>query len=207
MSILMVILGHLCGARGNALAVFGVQAFVISGYLITSLLQTEYERKGKISLRAFYHRRCFRIFPAAYAFILVAALTFPAARQGLIYALTYTVSYNRQAVPSQLRHLWSLSIEEQFYLVWPVALVLFYRRRALIGWGVMVVAAVFRLIVSLNIWHLHPDAIHFSPLGAMDSIAAGCLLAIFQTDVRERIGWMAQHVAIVVAIPLTAWVL
>ena len=71
----------------------------------------------------------------------------------------------------------------------------------------MVVAAVFRLTVALNIWHLSPDAIHFSPLGAMDSIAAGCLLAIFQTQVRERVGWMSQHVAIVLAIPLTAWVL
>jgi peptidoglycan/LPS O-acetylase OafA/YrhL len=207
-SILMVILGHLCGARGNALAVFGVQVFfVISGYLITSLLQNEYERNGGISLSAFYNRRCFRIFPAAYAYILVAALAFPAARQGLVYALTYTVSYNRHAVASQLRHLWSLSIEEQFYLVWPLALVLFYRRRALIGWSVMIVAAAFRLIVALDLWHLHPDAIHFSPLGAMDSIAAGCLLAIFQTNVRKRIGWMSQHAAIVLAIPLTAWVL
>ena len=82
-SILMVILGHLCGPRGNALAVFGVQVFfVISGYLITSLLQNEHERNGKISLRAFYKRRCFRIFPAAYAYIFVAALAFPGSETG-----------------------------------------------------------------------------------------------------------------------------
>ena len=99
------------------------------------------------------------------------------------------------------------SIEEQFYLVWPLALVLFYRRKALIGWSVMIVAALFRLVVALQIWHIQPEAVHFSPLGAMDSIAAGCLLAIFQTKVRERIGWMSEHLAIVAAIPLVAWIL
>jgi len=63
------------------LASFGVQVFfVLSGYLITTLLLKEYAQHGRIDLRAFYTRRSFRIFPAAIAYIAVAALLAPAAR-------------------------------------------------------------------------------------------------------------------------------
>src|SRR5271166_3550945 len=97
MSILFVIVGHLGGPVGPSvvLSAFGVQAFfVLSGYLITTLLQQEHERAGHINLVAFYRRRCFRIFPAAYTYIVLIACLVPASRPGLIYAATYTVSYH-----------------------------------------------------------------------------------------------------------------
>ena len=66
MSILLVIIGHFGGGVGTPviLSALGVQVFfVLSGYLITTLLQKEHQREGGIDLAAFYRRRCFRIFP------------------------------------------------------------------------------------------------------------------------------------------------
>src|SRR5580698_123691 len=80
MSILFVIVGHLWGrtAASAMLAGLGVHVFfVLSGYLITKLLQQERERYGRINLVAFYRRRCFRIFPAAFTYILIVALLSP----------------------------------------------------------------------------------------------------------------------------------
>src|SRR5579864_2389885 len=69
LSILFVILGHMY-QYVVGLSIFGVHIFfVISGYLITTLLQKEYERNGSVSVKDFYRRRCFRILPAAYTYI------------------------------------------------------------------------------------------------------------------------------------------
>src|SRR5579864_8224464 len=92
-SILLVIVGHLGGNVGTGvlLSAFGVQVFfVLSGFLITTLLQNERAKTGETDLVAFYRRRCFRIFPAAYTYIAVIALLSPLSRRGLIYAATYT---------------------------------------------------------------------------------------------------------------------
>ena len=170
-SILLVIIGHSIGRNGWSvvLGFFGVQIFfVLSGYLITGLLQREHERDGRIRLPAFYKRRCFRIFPAAFAYILIIACFVPSTRYGLPYALTYTVSYRLNGIPLLFHHLWSLSVEEQFYLLWPIALVVGYRFRGVIAIAAMICAALFRLSLS-------PDslALHQSFFGTMDSIAAG----------------------------------
>ena len=210
MAILLVIVGHCWGGPGRSvvLSAFGVQVFfVLSGYLITTLLQKEHAGEGRIDLVAFYRRRCFRIFPAAFTYILLVALLVPESRSGLLYALTYTVSYHYLSVPLAFQHLWSLSVEEQFYLLWPLALVLGYRYRAWIAGSTMVVAAVFRLALALGSSQLAQFYMHFSFPGTMDSIAAGCLLAIYEPQVRERVGWMSESAAIAIAIPITAWTL
>jgi len=210
MSILFVIVGHLWGGLGAPvlLSGFGVHVFfVLSGYLITRLLQKEYEREGRIDLVAFYRRRCFRIFPAAFTYILVVALLSPVSRSGLLYAATYTVSYRLTSTPPLFVHLWSLSVEEQFYLLWPLALVLGFARRAWIAWFAMSVAATFRLALALSPSHFSVAYLHYSFPGTMDSIAAGCLLAIYAPQIRERCRWMAESTAIVIALPVTAWTL
>lgn len=210
MSILFVIVGHLCGRHNTTdmLSILGVHVFfVLSGYLITRLLQTEHERAGRIDLVAFYRRRCFRIFPAAFTYIIVIALLVPASRSALLYAATYTVSYHLFTTPDIFWHLWSLSVEEQFYLLWPLALLLGYRRRARIAWLAMLVAAMFRLVIALSPAHYPFPYLHYSFPGTMDSIAAGCLLAIYERQIRERWRWMAESPVIVIAVPLTAWVL
>src|SRR5215469_8527111 len=154
LSILMVLLGHLYGTLGypkNAVTLelshfahFGVQVFfVISGFLITTLLLREREKTGRINLVHFYLRRTFRIFPAAFFYISVMALVVHPGY--LLYAYTYTMCYAGQARPWVLGHLWSLSVEEQFYLLWPAALVLGFAVRRRIGWTVVALAPIARL--------------------------------------------------------------
>ncbi len=129
--------------------------FVISGYLITSLLLSEFRRAGKVSLWRFWVRRARRLLPAVGVLIavtmLVAAIVvpeqMPQLRGDAISSLGYFAnwhfifahqSYFEQFQrPSLFRHLWSLSVEEQFYLFWPLAFAagmsLFGRRRLLVG--------------------------------------------------------------------------
>ncbi len=114
----------------------GVQVFfVISGFLITALLVEEHERNGRISLRAFYARRALRLFPALFAAVGVAVVytTFApghqlhqTAKEALASVFYWDNWFHALKVgnPTILLHTWSLSIEEQFYLVWPLLLVL-----------------------------------------------------------------------------------
>src|SRR5579871_5829494 len=101
-SISLVLFAHLLGTRGfipyfySPLGEFGVRVFfVISGYLITSILLKELKREGSISLKRFYFRRSMRLFPAAYAFIAIIALLaslhfLQLDHRDLKFALTYT---------------------------------------------------------------------------------------------------------------------
>src|SRR5664280_2047254 len=146
-SIIIVVWAH---ARASSrllglYAFFGVQIFfVISGYLITSLLLREHERTGTINLRTFYYRRMLRIFPAAYVYILAVAIVFQPPLHYLAYAFTYTSCYAGPHGPWMLSHLWSLSVEEQFYLLWPFALLLAFPSRKRILWVVMLCVPLLR---------------------------------------------------------------
>ena len=200
-SILMVCYGHLSGTRhfpvpiqeygrwcGDVAHLGVLVFFVISGFLITSLLISEREKTGAISLKRFYQRRIVRIFPAFYAFILVMAIAtlLGATRltgRDFAFAMTFAFNYSPQH-PWLLGHLWSLSIEEQFYLLWPLLLVAMRERRALI----VAIAAVFTsalLRAALRAWGLHvdPDVLigKMTTFPAMcDYLAAGCALALLR---------------------------
>jgi peptidoglycan/LPS O-acetylase OafA/YrhL len=119
----------------------GVEVFfVISGYLITALLLTEWRQKGTINLKDFWLRRARRLLPALYV-LLVVTLTFAVVflpgevaglRADVIAALGYVTNwflifgqesyFESVGRPSVLQHLWSLAVEEQFYLIWPIVL-------------------------------------------------------------------------------------
>lgn len=192
LSIALVILSHLLGTRGFP---FGTRAvgtvgdfgylgvkvfFVISGYLITTLLMKEHERTGRVSLKGFYVRRVWRIFPAFYAFIAVMligwAVGVVALNHGdLLAAVTYTMNYHYDR-SWELGHIWSLSIEEQFYLVWPFVFVLVGRARVVPAAAAMIALA---LVCRGLVWFvLRSDNLAEEAYPCvMDSIAVGCLMA------------------------------
>ena len=167
-AVALVVLFH-AGVPHLAGGFVGVDVFfVISGFLITGLLLREFERNGRVSFRAFYARRARRIIPPAAVTILATAIA--------VWFVMPLLSVFRQAVDllaaaanvanwrfilagkdylagasddSVAAHFWSLSIEEQFYFVWPVllvALAVLARRmrwsiRMVVGWGIAVVTA------------------------------------------------------------------
>ncbi len=188
-SILLVFFAHVVGTQGFpikvttvATAELGVRVFfIISGYLISLLLFAEAERYGNISLLKFYYRRAFRIFPAFYVMIAViaglAALdVLVLGRNDLLFAVTYTTNYHYPR-SWNLGHLWSLAVEEQFYLLWPAALLFVGRRKGLWAAALFVAISPLVRIATLRGYLPQPELIGetFQTIG--DSIAVGCLLA------------------------------
>ncbi len=156
---------------------FGVQVFfVISGYLITRLLAEEHERLGTISLKAFYLRRFFRIVPAAYCYFgILFVFSWAAFRPvDILSLLTFTSNYNLGR-PVTVAHIWSLSVEEQFYILWPITLSLFFYQRARILLWAICLSPFFILAFHVLNW----DAYRGSAFPASyDSLALGCLAAV-----------------------------
>src|SRR5215831_9701446 len=191
-SIGLVMVSHLVGTRGFPipdrvgrvfeLGELGVRVFfVISGFLITSILLRELKSSQTINLPKFYFRRTLRIFPPYYLFLfaltLAGALGLIALNPGdLIHALTYTSNYHSDR-SWLVGHTWSLAVEEQFYILWPAVLLLLGKRKGLWLAAACLLAAPF---LRIGIWEAFPDiragiGQRFETVA--DSIAAGCLLA------------------------------
>lgn len=112
-------------------------SFVLSGFLITTLLLDEHQATGRVNFPFFYARRALRLFPALFVliivFLVVATVThIHSARTDALLALLYASNWGRVFTggvhPGVLGHTWSLSIEEQFYLLWPWCAVFLFRR-------------------------------------------------------------------------------
>src|SRR5262249_48485856 len=131
--------------------------FVLSGFLITLLLVREEIAGGEISLRAFYARRALRILPvyAAYvAALVVISHTTAVDLSGCEWTTTLTFTKNFACGQWVDGHLWSLSVEEQFYLFWPIALACLPQRRRLwlVAAGILLAPA-WRVIFFRNGWY------------------------------------------------------
>ena len=140
-AVLAVVSHHLIGWPTGGFV--GVDVFfVISGFLITGLLLREHQSRGRISLTEFYRRRAKRILPAAIvcliavvvaAFLVYRSARFEAVAVDAFFSMLFVANwhfaqvgtdYLASAGPvSPLQHFWSLGVEEQFYLLWPVVLV------------------------------------------------------------------------------------
>jgi peptidoglycan/LPS O-acetylase OafA/YrhL len=151
-AVVLVVLFH-AGVTAVAGGFIGVDVFfVLSGFLITGVLLREVDRSGGISLARFYARRARRLLPLAAVVLVTTAIAswliltlfdFPSVGRDTIaaalyfsnwrFALQHTSYMNAEGIQSPLLHFWSLAVEEQFYLFWPVIVLVTASRRGLIG--------------------------------------------------------------------------
>ena len=161
----------------------GVHLFyVLSGFLITTILLDVRDQTSRVSgVRAFYIRRALRIFPAFYLTLALAWLAdVPPVRDTLLWHATYLSNvfiFTTEQWPGSISHLWSLAVEEQFYLLWPW-LIVFAPRRWLVPAVVAAIAS-----APLFRWWLAAEGYRENMLavltpGCLDSLGAGALLAL-----------------------------
>ena len=195
--------------------------FVLSGYLITGLLVGEWEGRGGVSFRRFYARRARRLLPAL--FVLLAALLAWIAwrrttlldpdglRRDIAATLAYVANWRFVAVgssyfdqftdPSALRHAWSLAIEEQYYLLWPLLLVGLLRvargdrRRVLVGTLALAIASAVAMAVLYTPGH-DPSRVYYGTDTRAFELLGGSALALVLAGRRWRLPEWAGAVAL-----------
>jgi ribosomal protein S20 len=168
--------------------------FVLSGFLITALLVQEH-RRGAISLRRFYLRRALRLLPALLAmlvflwlYVLTTGTKADLRRLGrdtlttLLYVHNWRVVITpvKQLTP-QLIHVWSLAIEEQFYLAWPAALAFLLARKVRLRWvvGLTLAGVIVPSLLRIALWHGPPVArVYFATDTRADALSGGCLVGL-----------------------------
>ncbi|WP_186315326.1 acyltransferase [Curtobacterium sp. BH-2-1-1] len=215
-AILAVILYHLHVPQFQGGFIGVTVFFALSGFLITTLLLGEHRKTGRIRLGSFWWKRLLRLYPALLALVAVGLLLWNwvgdykgasfGPGEAAFIALTYTGNLFRSfwdTTQGVFAHTWSLSMEEQFYLVWPPVLVLLFvvrarRRWLMAGLGAVIVGCSIAagLVYQTPNGGSTPD-VYFSPVLGVVPLATGCLLALLLDDVRVRT-WaagVAGHVA------------
>ena len=199
LAVAMVLLFHQGWLDGGYV---GVSVFfTLSGYLITSLTLVEHDRTGRLDVRAFYARRVRRLFPASVACLAgVVVLAWFGVfddvehlRRDLWAAFAQVYNWvvlssgqtyadlvgAGEGVRSPLDHYWSLAIEEQFYWVWPLAMVLVLRtgrRRRVLLVGAIAIAAAVAAPVIAAVWG--GDAAYWATPARLGEILVGALVAV-----------------------------
>jgi peptidoglycan/LPS O-acetylase OafA/YrhL len=149
--------------------------FVISGFLITTLMLGEEAKRQRVNLRAFYVRRAFRILPAAYVYLIVVAFFFRSSvtKANLLMAAAFAGNLSRS--PQWIvGHFWTLANEEQFYLFWPVIFVLLARYRRTVLIVALFLVPLMNLLIIRFSWPYWGRVLY--SMG--DGLAVGCLLAL-----------------------------
>lgn len=209
-AVLLVLADHSGLYRIGPVAVFdgglGVEAFfVISGFLITWLLLAEVDAHGRIALGAFYRRRAARLLPAFYAYLVAGAvllwvrgmpIPWGAVGSSALYAINYYQAFTG-AASHYLSHCWSLAVEEQFYVLWPLLLMVALRR----GWalGPTLAGGILALwllkAAYIFVFDASDEYLYRSLETRGDQLAIGCLLAVAlrSTRWREAFELAARH--------------
>lgn len=190
---------------------FGVTIFFfLSGYLITTLLRAEAQRTGTISLRGFYARRVLRIFPPCYLTIIIVAVlagagvlynteSYKSLVAGFLYFSNYWNIAGWGNLPAGLGVLWSLAVEEHYYLLFPLLYAWFARRsirrrhQAMILIGLCALALGWRCYRAM-VMHSSWENIYEGTDTRFDAILFGCALAVMANPrFGDRIDWMRKH--------------
>ena len=192
--------------------------FVLSGYLITALLLAEHSQTGRIDVGAFYARRARRLLPALLLLLLgIAAYSAFVAYSGdrgairtdvlasLIYMQNWhlvwsgTSYFTAFAAPSPLRHLWSLAIEEQFYILWPATLLVLLRvvkgRRGLLL-GSLSLGALASAVLMARTFHssLDPSRAYYGTDTRAHELLVGAVLAVLLSRSRPQTARVRRRV-------------
>ncbi len=206
-AVLTVLLLHLeLPGIGPLLIIDGVQLFfVVSGFLITWMLLRELDERSTIDMGRFYLRRAARLLPIFFAYLLVGYLLLTLRRQpvdwgaigsSVVYLINYYQAFTG-APTHYLSHCWSLAVEEQFYLIWPLALVGLRARRVRLE--------VSLTLLILGVWLLRPllmlgfgvsEIYLYRALETRaDHLLIGCLLAVLlrQPLWQSRFDAAARH--------------
>jgi len=188
----------------------GVQLFfVLSGFLITGILWHEKDKPAPLSykFKKFWIRRSLRIFPLYYCYLLVLAIIylffhFPSYFPLFFpYAVSYTANFPLTLMHTHgnplFNHLWSLSVEEQFYVLFPLILLLAPKRliRFLLP-AIVILSPLLRYI--LGAWYestgysqkMAADAVNFNTFCQLDAFCTGGLIHIFSLDTRIKRPWL-----------------
>lgn len=187
LAILLVLVEHWLYPLGRSIGLHGSYGvwlfFTLSGYLITGILlrYREAVRDGratvKHALSIFFARRFLRIMPAYYLFLgissLAGILNSDNALWHLLYLSNFYFMYEGQL--KAMGHLWSLSVEEQFYLVWPAIILVVTKRGLPLAIACCIAGAIVFRVISL--WQGWPLAYYVFPIACLDTLGLGALLA------------------------------
>ncbi|CCD84537.1 putative acyltransferase; putative membrane protein [Bradyrhizobium sp. ORS 285] len=204
LSVLIVVLGH-SGLQAQIPGGFGVTVFFfLSGFLITTLMLSEHERTGTLAISKFYARRAFRLMPPllitlaiayglTYAGLLDGGITWKGlAAQVLYFANYYGLFFDPgNTVPDGTGILWSLAVEEHFYIIYPLLMT------ALLGAALRprtIGMLLGGLCLAVLAWRIHlvhapgffSDRTYYASDTRIDSIAFGCILALVINPARQR---------------------
>jgi len=195
--------------------------FALSGWLITGLIFDEISRSGRLSLGAFWARRARRLLPGVGVVVVLVALlgitnAIDVRRRGLFGAITYSTNWSNLtggrsywdafASPDPFEHLWSLAIEEQIYVIWPLviaALVMFGRSRQSIRFTAATIAITSLIIAWVGASHgWSIDRLYQGTDTRASTFALGAVFA--SVSFRRLPSWLNQ-VLLVVALAIGAW--
>jgi peptidoglycan/LPS O-acetylase OafA/YrhL len=214
LAIALVILAHAFPRQLEGAGIVGVIVFfTLSGYLITALLVGRAEQ-GRRDLRRFYRNRALRLLPALAAMLVVYGLVEAATNQlhdrarlttvlvlGLGY-LTDVPHFNR-SVGIGLQHLWTLAVEEQFYLVWPVLILAAVRRNRL---GLLLLTAGAALVTAATVSSARaarPDHVYVLPTSWASALVVGAAAYVYREPLRRAGGRLAPVVALLVLVGIS----
>lgn len=193
--------------------------FVLSGFLISSLLFQEWKARGGIDFRRFYIRRAFKIYPAFYLLLLTTVLI-NLARPGIPShpvtwkAMLAEASFVQNYFPGVWPHTWSLAVEEHFYIALPIVLWLLYRRRRAHADPFRALPSIFMTVATIEIvlriattWHLTTAATELRYMAPshlrIDALLFGVLLSYYRHFQPEKFDQLRMGIASLMLIVVT----